>query len=88
MNPNKALLAAIPALTLAGASLLGVGTAAAAPGPTPNQLTGAANMVNIHALSGMMNAMTINNPNGDAGMWCAVYITNGVVSPGTCKLKS
>ena len=85
MNPIKALLAAIPALALAGASVLGAGSAAAAPGPTPNNLTGAANMVNTHALRGMLNAMTVNNSNGDAGMWCAVYITNGVTSPGTCK---
>ena len=85
MNPIKPLLAAIPALTLAGASLLGAGTAAAAPGPTPNQLTGAANMVNTHALPGMLHAMTVNNSHGDTGMWCAVYITNGVTSPGACK---
>ena len=85
MNPIKTLLTAIPALTLAGTSLLGAGVAAAAPGPTPNQLTGAANMVNTHALRGMLNAMTVNNPNGDAGMWCAVNITNGVTLPGTCK---
>jgi hypothetical protein len=85
MNPIKALLAAIPALAVAGASLVGAGAAAAAPRPTPNQLTGAANMVNANALPGMLNAMTRNNGNGDAGMWCAVYITNGVTSPGSCR---
>lgn len=85
MNPIKALLAAIPVLAVAGASLFGAGAAAAAPRPTPNHLTGAANMVNVNALRGMLNAMTVNNGNGDAGMWCAVYITNGVTSPGSCR---
>lgn len=60
------------------------GAAAAVPGPTPSGYTGAANMVNEHAFTGMMNAMSVNNPNGNAGMWCAVYITNGVADPGSC----
>lgn len=64
------------------------GTAAADPSPTPNGLTGAANMVNANALPGMSHAMSTNNPNGRAGMWCAVDVTNGVittpVTPGTC----
>jgi len=60
------------------------GTAAADPGPTPNGLTGAANMVNSHAAPGMGHAMSVNNPNGNAGMFCAVYITNGVAAPGSC----
>ena len=90
MKPIKALLAAIPALALAGASLLGAsllgaGAAAAAPGTTPNHLTGAANMVNTNARPGMYHAMSVNNSNGDRGMWCAVWITNGVVSPRDCK---
>jgi hypothetical protein len=36
----------------------------------------------------MSHAMSTNNPNGRAGMWCAVDVTNGVittpVTPGTC----
>ncbi len=84
MNTRKTLLAAIPALTLAGALLLGAGPAAAAPGPTPNQLTGAANMVNAAALPSMLHAMSVNNANGDAGMWCAVFITNGLTDPSSC----
>lgn len=48
---------------------------------------GAANMVNSHAIGGMSNAMTVNSPNGDQGMWCAVDVTNGMptpVGPGSC----
>lgn len=85
MTPIKALLAVVPAVAIAGVSLAGAGAAAAAPGPTPSGLTGAANMVNTHAYPGMINAMSVNNPNGDAGMWCAVYITNGVTPPSTCR---
>ena len=85
MNPIKALVAAIPTLALGGAVFLGAGAAAAAPGPTPNQLTGAANMVNAHAKAAMYTAMGINNPKGSQGMWCAVYFTNGVQSPGPCN---
>ncbi|MDA8386646.1 MAG: hypothetical protein M0Z88_10370 [Actinomycetota bacterium] len=77
MNPIKALVAAIPTLALGGAVFLGAGAAAAAPGPTPNQLTGAANMTNPHAGLGMTNAMAVNNGKGDIGMYCAVYITSG-----------
>ena len=84
MNPIKPLLATIPALAVAGALLLGGGAAAAAPGPTPNNLTGAANMVNTNAKASMYQAMATNNPNGDTGMWCAVYITTGAVPPGPC----
>jgi hypothetical protein len=64
--------------------------AAATPGPSGDQgLTGASNMVNTHALSGMNNAMTRNvNGNGDAGMFCAVFITTGVTDPGTCSAAS
>ncbi|MDA8397915.1 MAG: hypothetical protein M0Z29_08735 [Actinomycetota bacterium] len=85
MNPIKALVAAIPTLALGGAVFLGAGAAAAAPGPTPNNETGAANMVNAHAKPAMVNAMKINNPKGSSGMWCAVYFTNGMESPGPCN---
>ncbi|HEU4978194.1 MAG TPA: hypothetical protein VFT42_04810 [Solirubrobacteraceae bacterium] len=65
--------------------------AAAAPAAAPavaspsNGLVGAANMVNDAAAGHMTGtAMTRNDANGDAGMFCAVYITNGVVAPGAC----
>ncbi len=61
------------------------GTAAAGPSPTPSGLTGAANMTNPNALPGMMHAMTVNyRGNGNAGMYCAVFITNDLVAPGNC----
>jgi hypothetical protein len=56
------------------------GTVSAAPGPTPNGFTGACNMVaswsgygpaqgvGVQPGGGMENAMTVNNPNGNAGM--------------------
>lgn len=85
VGPAKAAIAvAGPALVVSAAIFAGAGTAAAAPGPTPNGLTGAANMTNTSALPGMLNAMSVNNRNGDNGMFCAVYITNGVTAPGSC----
>lgn len=59
------------------------GSVSAAPGPTPNGFTGACNMVmswpgvrdlihengvGVQTGGGMENAMTVNNPNGNAGM--------------------
>lgn len=71
-------LALIAALALAG-------TAAAADPPiTPNGYAGALNMANGAALPGMLNAMSRNNANGNAGMSCAVSITNGFAEPGSC----
>ncbi len=81
----RQLQALLLAFAIAGAAVTASGSAAAAPGPTPNQLTGAANMVNTNARAGMENAMSANNSNGDQGMYCAVYITNAVVKPGTCR---
>lgn len=53
---------------------------------TPNG--GAANMVNPSAAPGMTNAMSVNNPIGSQGMWCAVDITAFSYptppSPGSC----
>ena len=82
MKRISTLLTLVVALALVAFA----GTAAADPGPTPKDgLTGAANMTNTNALPGMMHAMTVNiRGNGNAGMWCAVYITNGVVEPGGC----
>ena len=42
-------------------------------------------MVNTNALAGMLNAMSTNNAHGDAGMFCAVFITNGITAPGDCR---
>ena len=54
------------------------GPAGATPGPTGDQgLTGACNMVNTHALPGMINAITRDNPNGYNGMSRAAYLTSG-----------
>ena len=91
MKPTKSLLTVVSILSLAGASLLGAGVAAASPSATPNNLTGAANMTNANATkwynptpgsvtkAGMPHAMTVNlNGNGDSGMWCAVQLTNGL----------
>lgn len=50
---------------------VGVGSSSATPA-TPSGLCGASNMVNANALPGMLNAMSRNNPNGDAGMFAAV----------------
>jgi len=54
---------------------------------TPNG--GAANMANSHTIpGGMSNAMSVDNANGNQGMWCAVDITAlgypTPVSPGDC----
>lgn len=78
MKRIAALLAATAVLAFAGA-------AAADPSPTPNGQTGAANMVNTNAAPGMGNAMSNDNANGNAGMYCAVYITNGITAPGSCR---
>ena len=57
------------------------GSASAAPGPTPNGQIGACNMMMSwfadDAPNGMAHAMTVNNPNGNAGMTRAVTNTGG-----------
>lgn len=65
------------------------GSASAAPGPTPSGWTGACNMmaavsvadggssVGVKPGGGMVNAMTVNNPNGNVGMYRAVANTGG-----------
>jgi hypothetical protein len=73
------------ALVTATALLAVAGAATADPGPTPNGLTGAGNMVNADAASGMANAMSRDNANGNAGMFCAVFTTTGVTAPGSCR---
>mgnify|MGYP001592701363 CR=1 FL=1 len=54
------------------------GSVSAAPGPTPNGFTGACNMLQawgVGAQGGMANAMSVNNPNGNDGMWRAVDVS-------------
>ena len=65
------------------------GSVSAAPGETPNGFTGACNMlaswpgagpaqgVGVQPEGGMENAMTVNNPNGNAGMNRAVDVSGG-----------
>ena len=69
----------ILAAILAAAMSVGVATAGAAP-VTPNGYCGAANMLkawpgggaNVPEGGGMQHAMTVNNPNGNIGMFGAV----------------
>jgi len=65
------------------------GSVSAAPGETPNGFTGACNMlaswpgagpaqgVGVQPEGGMENAMTVDNPNGNAGMNRAVDVSGG-----------
>jgi hypothetical protein len=67
------------------------GAAAAAPNPTPNGWVGACNMsvswpgfgaqnpngVGVQPGGGMERAMSIDNPNGNAGMFNAVAVSGG-----------
>jgi hypothetical protein len=51
------------------------GSVSADPGPTPNGLTGACNMLrawDADPRNGMDHAMAVNNPNGNIGMARAV----------------
>lgn len=72
----------ILAATLATALSVGVATSGAAP-ETPNGYCGAANMLNawpggganVPSGGGMQNAMTVNNANGNNGMFGAVGAT-------------
>jgi hypothetical protein len=82
----KRALALVSALVLLVAL---AGNAAAAPGTTPNGFTGACNMVmswpgvrvgngvGVQPGGGMERAMTVNNPNGNAGMNRAVDVSGG-----------
>jgi hypothetical protein len=67
---------AVSSALMALAATAAVGTASAEPSPTPSGLTGACNMLaawGAGANGGMANAMTVDNPNGNAGMWNAVW---------------
>jgi hypothetical protein len=55
------------------------GSVSATPGPTPNGHIGACNMLQawgVGARGGMANAMSVNNLNGNLGMWRAVANTS------------
>lgn len=65
------VVAGLVALTISAFA----GPVAAAPSPTPNGYCGALNMVEawgVGANGGMANAMSVDNPNGNDGMWRAV----------------
>lgn len=54
------------------------GSVSAAPGPTPGGFTGACNMLQswgVDAQRGMENAMSVDDPNGNLGMWRAVDVS-------------
>ena len=84
----KRAFALVSALVVLGLAL--AAGSAAAPGETPNGWVGACNMmsswpgVKIHGNGvgvqpggGMERAMTVNNPNGNDGMFNAVFRTAG-----------
>ncbi len=82
MKPTKSLLTVVSILSLAGASLLGAGVAAASPPITNNGYAGAQNMINANATqfgtkAGMDRSMSVNNLNGTLGMCNAVFLTTG-----------
>jgi hypothetical protein len=54
------------------------GSVSATPGPTPGGFTGACNMLQswgVGAQGGMENAMSVDDPNGNLGMWRAVDVS-------------
>lgn len=75
------------------ASLALAGTATAAPSVTPAGFTGACNMLRswpgvgpgVPDGRGMERAMTVDNANGNTGMWGAVYNTTGNTPEDGCK---
>jgi hypothetical protein len=57
------------------------GSAAAAPGVTPNGWTGACNMleaIGVGAQGGMVRAGSVDDPIGESGMFWAVYVSGNV----------
>ena len=85
MKRIMSLAAVVPTVTLVGAVFATAGPADAATRTTPNGYVGALNMIGTNALPGMANAMSVNNPHGNLGMYCAVYVTNGLTAPGSCR---
>lgn len=61
------------------------GPANAADGPSPGTgLVGACNMLaawGVGANGGMANAMAVDNPNGNNGMWWAVFVSGCPATP-------
>jgi hypothetical protein len=85
MKRALALVSALVALGLAAFA----GSAAATPKPTPNGWVGACNMsvswpgfgvgsgVGVQPGGGMERAMTVDNPNGNEGMFHATSVSGG-----------
>lgn len=84
---HKRLPVLAPAMVALGLAAF-AGSAAAAPSQTPNGWVGACNMnaswpglgpenpgVGVQPGGGMENAMTVNNPNGNAGMFHATDVS-------------
>lgn len=75
MKRISALLAAAAVLSLAAFA----GSASATPPPTPNGYVGAWNMLQDPTMPpGSGGAMDKDNPNGNAGMCRAVYVSSGI----------
>lgn len=74
-------------LAATGLAVTATAAFAAAPaGALPPGTGGAGNMVNANAVDQMTGvAMTHDNANGNTGMFCAVYITNEITPPGSCR---
>jgi hypothetical protein len=83
---RKRLSVLAPAIVALGLAVF-AGSAAAAPNPTPNGWVGACNMnsswpglgvgngVGVQSGGGMQNAMTVDNPNGNDGMFHAIFVS-------------
>jgi hypothetical protein len=83
---RKQLSVVAPAIVALGLAAF-AGNAAAAPNPTPNGWVGACNMnsswpglgvgngVGVQPHGGMENAMTVDNPNGNTGMFHAISVS-------------
>ncbi len=83
----KRMLRRFRAVTVTGLVVLSLtafaGGVSAAPGPTPNGFIGACNMVmswGVGARGGMANAMSVDNENGNLGMFRAVDVSGGSCS--------
>jgi hypothetical protein len=86
--PRRLRVVSVTGLVVLGLAVF-AGSASAAPSETPNGWTGACNMmqavseadggssVAVKPGGGMVNAMTVNNPNGNAGMYRAVANSGG-----------
>ena len=83
--PRIAVLTFLATVVLTAAFSISPAIAIAAPSPTPNGFTGAANMLSawpgvgpgVPVGGGMENAMNVDNPNGNTGMFTAVGVSGG-----------